>query len=290
MSENKGNTVDDVIVGPRKRVSRGSIGVGLAGGVMVVAALLFMSPAFACTVHAGIQPKPGRADPGTVVKIEGSGFQAGGNPVNVYWGGASTNAVLASVAPGTGSFAVDVTIPANALSGSEYLITAHQEAGSSAGGSEPYEGAAIFRISRAPATPPPAAGPPAVLAPQPAPAPQAAPVQPAPAPPAAPAPLAAPARAVAASPQARPPDKPRPSPADASGFSSSGVSAYAPGTGAVAPLVVDQRQAFGQPGHLAGGRSPWILVPLGVVGLVLLSAAGASVVRQTRSQGVRAPA
>ncbi len=275
----------------RKQVSRGSIGVGLAGVATVVAALLYMSPAFACTIHAGIRPKPGRHEPGSVVRIEFTGFQAGGKPVNVYWGGGSTNAVLASVAPQTDSFDVDATIPANAIPGREYLISAHQEGDGVPGGHEPYDGAAILRIARTPVVAPPAPGaPPAPAVPSPAPpaetpAPQAAPV-----PQAAPAPVAAPARAVAASPQARPSDNPRPSPADASGFSSSGVSAYAPGTQPVAPLVVDQRQAFGQPGHLASGRSPWILVPLGVIGLVLLSTAGASVVRQTRSQGVRAPA
>lgn len=280
--------MDDVIVGQHKRVSRGSIGVGLAGGVLVVAALLFMSPAFACTVQAGIQSKPGRADPGTVVRIEGSGFEPGGAPVNVYWGGPSTNAVLASVVPQTDAFAVSVAIPANAASGREYLVSAHQDA---VGSGFPHDGATIFRTSRAPAVLPPAAvAQPAPATPSPAPAAGAPAPQAAPVPEAAPAPVAAPAQAAAPPAQARRADDPRPSPADASGFSSSGVSAYAPGTQPAAPLVVDQRQAFGQTGHLASGRSPWILVPLGLVGLVLLSAAGASVVRQTRSQGVRAPA
>ncbi|MDQ6838984.1 MAG: hypothetical protein M3137_11800, partial [Actinomycetota bacterium] len=124
-------------------------------------------------------------------------------------------------------------------------------------------------------------------------APQAAPAaQPAPAPQATPVaqasvPQAAPAQPAAATPPRRAED-PKSAPVDASGFSS-GASAFAPGTQPVAPLVVDQRQAFGRPAQAAGGRSPWILVPLGLVGLVLLSVSGASVVRQTRSQGVRAP-
>ncbi len=277
--------MDEVTRSERKRVSRGSIGVGLVGGAMVVAALLFMSPAFACTLHASLLIDPPLAPPGTLVRIDGRGFEPGGEPVNVYWGGESTNAVLARLVPSSDSFAVEVTIPANAVSGRKYQISAHQD-----GSGFAHDGSTTFRTSRAPAVPPgPAVGAqPATATPSPAPAAQAPAPQ---APPAvAPAPVAAPAQAVAAPAQARPPQDPRPTPADASGFSSSGVSAYAPGTQEVAPLVVDQRQAFGQPGHLASGRSPWILVPLGAVGLVLLSAAGASVVRQTRSQGVRAPA
>jgi len=263
------------------------MGVGLAGGGMVVAALLLMSPAFACTLHARLVAKPGRADPGTVVRVVGSGFSPGGDPVNVYWAGANTQVALASVVPQTDSFVVNVTVPANASPGHDYFITAHQNGGGrNAVGNLPYEGKARFRTSDAPTSPPPAAvsqtpAQAAAPGPQAAPAAQATPAEPA---------LAAPAQAVAVPAQARRPDELRPPPVDASGFSSSGVSAYAAGTGPVAPLVVDQRRAFGQQGHLASGRSPWILVPLGAVGLVLLSGAGAAVVRQTRSQGVRAPA
>lgn len=255
---------DQMAVTFRKRFGLGSAALGLAGGLLVVAVVLSIAPAFACTVQSHLQALPGRADPGAVVRVEGAGFEPGGTPVNVFWGGETTGALLASVPAPTGNFAVDVTIPANALPGREYLLSATQAS------SPPHEGGSVFRTSRAAPTPQPeAAAQPAALA-------QPASVVPAPAP--QPVPAAQPQRA----------EDPKSSPVDASGFASSGASAYAPGTQPVAPLVVDQRQAFGRPAHAAGTRSPWVLVPLGVIGLALFSVAGASVVRQTRSQGVPA--
>ncbi|MDQ6840512.1 MAG: hypothetical protein M3137_19790, partial [Actinomycetota bacterium] len=98
----------------------------MAGGGVAVAAIIGMSPAFACTVISHIETGARRADPGTVVRIEGSGFELHGNPVKVYWGGES-GALLNTAPADDGSFAVDFTVPSNAVPGEKYLIEAVQE-------------------------------------------------------------------------------------------------------------------------------------------------------------------
>ncbi|MEO5679593.1 MAG: hypothetical protein ABIS47_07990 [Acidimicrobiales bacterium] len=237
-----------------------------AGAGVVVAMLVGMSPAFACTVISHIQSDARRGDPGEVVRIEGSGFELHGNPVKVYWGG-EAGALLASAPAGDGSFALDITVPANALSGREYLIEAVQE------GNPPHNGNMVFRTSRPAAVPAAPAAPAAAAAPDPAPAP---------------APVVAPAAALAPAPAPQVAADPLTAPVDASGFSLSGAGAFTPSGQPVAPLVTDERAEFTGKVHASGSRSPWVLAPLGLVGLTLFSAAAASVAREAAREGARA--
>lgn len=248
----------------RMRENAGRVALAMAGAGLAVVAVLAISPAFACTVLAHLEVSSARVDPGAVIRVEGSGFEVTGAPAKVFWGGES-GAVLASVPTQNGSFAVDVTIPVNASPGTQYLISATQP-----GSSPPYQAVAVVRTARLVVAP----------VPVPAAAAEAVPAQPAPAAAATPSPQPAPA--------ARPVEDPKSAPADASGFAGAGAAAFAPGGQPVAPLVVKQPDAFANPVGAAGGRSPWLLLPLGLAGLGLFSGAGASVVRQTRRQGVRA--
>jgi len=250
-----------------------NLGAMAAGAGVVVAVLVGMAPAFACTVVAHIESDARRGDPGDVVRIEGSGFELDGNPVKVYWGGES-GALLATADADDGSFALDITVPTNALAGREYLIDAVQE------GNPPHNGNMVFRTSRpvAPAAQPAAPAPVAAPAPAPAAAPAAAPV--------AAAPVAVPAPAPALAPQVA--ADPLNAPVDASGFSLSGAGAFTPSGQPVAPLETDDRAAFTQRANASSGRSPWVLVPLGLVGLTLFSAAAASVAREATREGARA--
>jgi hypothetical protein len=246
----------------RRRV--GAVGAAIAGAGIVAAVVVGMAPAFACTVLAHIQTSQSRGDPGEVVRIDGSGFELHGNPVKVYWGGEG-GALLATAPAPDGTFAVDVAVPTNALAGREYLIEAVQE------GNPPHNGDVVFRTSR-----------PAVAA---APTPAAAPAP-------GPASVAAPAVATAAAPHSaaapQPAADPAAAPADASGFALSGTGAFTPSGQPVAPLVTNDRSAFGGRVHNSTGRSPWVLLPLGVLGLTLFSVAAASVVRQAAPAGTRA--
>lgn len=244
-----------------------NLGAIAAGAGAVVAVLVGMAPAFACTVVSHIGSDARRGDPGDVVRIEGSGFELDGNPVKLFWGGES-GALLASTEADDGSFALDITVPTNALAGREYLLEAVQE------GNPPHNGNMVFRTSRPVAPAPQPAAPAPVAAPPPAPV-----AAPAVAPSAA-APVAAPAPQVAADPLN--------APVDASGFSLSGAGAFTPSGQPVAPIETDDRAAFTQRAHAGTGRSPWVLVPLGLVGLTLFSAAAASVAREAAREGARA--
>jgi hypothetical protein len=244
----------------------------MAGAVVAAASAgLWMAPAFACSIEAHLQVSPRRADPGAVVRVEGSGFEPHGSPVNVYWGGQS-GALLTTAAAADGSFTIDITVPVNASPASEYLLQAVQT------GDPQHQADFLFRTS----LPNTASTPtPAHLAPSPVAPPHAAA-----APAAAPVPPAAPA--VAPSPAPVSQAAPFGSPADTSGFSSSGAPAFTPGGQPVAPLVAPAH-AFGSAPHAAGGLSPWVLLPLGLLGVGLFSVAAAAVARQARQEGVRAP-
>ena len=251
--------------------------LSLAVGVLMLAAVAWIAPAFACTVQAHIETRPRRADPGAVIRVEGALFEASGGPVEVYWGGES-GVALASAQQSGGAFAVDVKVPSNATSGQEYLLTAVQTPGATGRLDFPYRAETVFKTSR-PATPPAVSSP----APEPVAAPQSAHNQ-----------VGQPVSAVAEAPAARPEPAqasfdPATPPEDASGFSRSRVSPFGPG-GQVAPLVVSPPDAFGRSVPPAAGRSPWVLLPLGLTGLTLFSAGAAAVVRQARAQGVRARA
>ncbi len=258
----------------------GPAGAGL--GAVAVAAVLWMAPAFACTVQSHVAASPGRGAPGAVVRIDGSGFDPSGGSVSVDWVGQNGLVPLATVPASNGGFAVDVTIPANAAWGGQYGIR-----GSQVNTSPPHEGVALFRTSRLPPPPPVQASPagaPAAPAPVPVPAPVPAP---APAAHAGPAPGPAPGAQVQASP-APPPPPPPSAPADASGFSRDGAPAFTPSGQAIAPLESRKPNAFGGRVPSAAGQSPWLLVPLGLTGLTLFAIAAAAALRQTLREGARA--
>jgi hypothetical protein len=214
--------------------------------------------------------------------VEGTRFEATSAPVDLSWGG-NQIVPITSVIPSNGTFAVNVQVPASASPGRNYQIAAHQ----TGSGAFNYDANATLSTAT-PSDPPPGPPPPGPLSPQ-IPLSQAGsstPVNGLPTPsgqaPAVAAPSAQPAPQVAADPLT--------APEDASGFSRSGVSPYGAGGQPLAPLQLRQRGAFGGSVSPAASRSPWILLPLGLLGLGLFTAGGAAVVRQTRSQGIRATA
>lgn len=262
----------------------------LAGlGVLAVVGMVAALPAFACTPTSNIASRPARAEAGTVINIDGFLFDPEGTAVTIKWGAASNGIVLATatVAP-DGTFTQPVTIPGDSYGG-RYQISAYQRYPvRDAGGNK--TGAENFRTTTTTidviGPPKPEAAPPAQEAPQqetqpapapvteatqPAQAPQTAPkkavqpkaVQPAPAAPAEPAP----AETAAA--------EPAPAPAAES------PAPVAPP--AVEPLPVGV-PVLGVPRAVDVGPSPWLIVPLAVIGLALFSAGLAIFVHELRQR------
>ncbi|MDQ6617271.1 MAG: hypothetical protein M3083_21635 [Actinomycetota bacterium] len=256
------------VVSGRGRVRLGSL---LVSGLALVMAL-WMAPAYACTVAAVVQARPGRGDPGGLVRIEGSGFELHGSPVSVYWGGQSHGALLATAAVTNGSFAVDVAVPVNAVPHSQYLIEAIEE------GSPSYSGTTLLSIAAQASG---VAHAPVVASGARAPVPQGHQGAGG----AAPAPVVEPAGGAAVQPAA--PSQAVSAPADGSGFSQAGAAAFSSGGQPVAP-VGSSGGGFGGVPHRVGGVSPLVLVPLGVLGLGLFSAGAAAALRQVKREGVRA--
>ncbi len=270
-----------------KRAASGGVVVAASGGVLALIALVGMMPAFACTAQPYLRVTPSRADPGQPVRVEGTRFEASSAPVDLWWGG-NQIVPITSVIPSNGTFAVNVQVPASASPGRPYQISAHQT-GSGVDGALSYDAnAAVSTASPSdPPLGPPPAGPQSPQIPLTQGGSPTSPVNGLPTPssqaPAVAAPSAQPARPQVAA-------DPSTAPEDASGFSRSGVSPFGPGGQPLAPLQLRQRGAFGGSVSPAANRSPWILLPLGLLGLGLFTAGGAAVVRQTRSQGIRATA
>ncbi|MDQ6928601.1 MAG: hypothetical protein M3159_08055 [Actinomycetota bacterium] len=245
----------------------------LAGATAVAAAVvLLMSPAFACTIQGTIEMHPARPDPGAAVRVDGTNFNPGAEPIQVFWGGATaqTGTLLATVfADGNGAFSQLITIPANAQPGQSYQLAAVQ-ADHTGIGNGVRAGNYVVEIRTAATAAPTAPA----LVDQPA----------------AQGPAGADSRipAVNSSPAAPSPagvDNPVPAVVNASPYGVAPLVAGAPSP--ARPL--DQSapsKAFGGAHTLGGGLSPWLLLPLGVGGLSLLTGSAAYAARQTRRERV----
>lgn len=172
--------------------------------------------AWACTPLASLRTTATSAAPGATIPITGSGYDAGGQPIAIHWGGAQGPVV--KTLPPSASINTTIQVPANAYGGS-HIVTATQltadgrpiptspvnmlfkvdgpsgpAAASSVQGTDTDSGILEPATAAAPvAEAAPAAAPSATPAPAPAPR-----VRPAPARTVAPAPAAAPTAAAAA--------------------------------------------------------------------------------------------
>lgn len=249
-----------------ERVGIATAGTWLLGAALVAVAIVWMAPSFACTYLPPFSASPARADPGTPIRVQAAEPIWAGAPVDVYWrGGVEGQEVKLATVPvqAGGTFVADVAVPANAVADGWYQIDLFQVQDLNPGrtGSDNRIGSIKFLASSVEA---------AVVTQDPTPTP-------------APAVEAAPSDAAAPAPAAQVAEAPIGAPADASGFSSSGVSAFNPGQ--IAPLIVDQPEKFGNRAPAGAGHSPWLLLPLGVAGLALFCGASAAAVRQSRRQG-----
>jgi len=212
----------------RKRVL-GGFGV-LAGSAVIAGA------AWACVPQASLSAAPGTGNVGSTVTLTGGTYDAAGGPVSIWWdtvGGTPIATTTVGTAAGTRNISVQITVPANATTGSHIIFATQNDANGVAipgspvravfrvadgtapapvpvnpqGATEDAQGAASLAPAPAATSAPAVAAPaPAVAAPAPAPArtparvttPAPAVVTPAPAAVPAPAAEVAPAPAVAA--------------------------------------------------------------------------------------------
>lgn len=254
----------------RRGRSRFGVGIAAVGGALAVgAAFALMVPAFACTAQGVLKMEPAVPQPGTTARVEGANFNPGPVPVQVLWGGTSSESgtLLASAVPGAdGSFSVAVAIPANAPTGHAYQLAAVQ----AVDGRQPVS-IAVDVVAR-PAAP--------ALVDQPAAS--------------APAPAEIPAVSGADAPAATPSaDEPVPAVAGSSLY---GVAPLRVGASAAAARPIDspaeaQRKAFTRAGSPTGSSSArWLLLPLGALGVSMLAGGAAVALREARRETVVVPA
>lgn len=279
-----------------RRVLLGAVGVAaalaVAGGV-----------AWACVPQASIRVSTPSGPVGTKVTVTGSTFDATGQPVKVWWGGAGKQ--LLGSAPVTASRTFTFAFEVPASSGGSHIVAATQ---SDASG-QPIAGSPVntlFRVEGA--APAPAStdlqGDPDNTVSEPATAAAPAPAEPASAAPApaAPAPAAAPAPRVRVAPARSPrvaavapapapaPAAPAPAAPAPAAPAPAPVAAPAPAAPepAVAPATAPARRSVMVSMSGAKDGSPALAVALVGVGLVL--ALGASAVVLAGRRGRRAPA
>lgn len=261
----------------------------VASAALLGAMTLLAATSWACTPQASLRVTPGAGAPGTTVSVTGSTFDAAGQPVKIFWGGASGTQVATASVNASRSFTASFVVPQSA--GGVFIVSATQKGadGNYIAGSPVNT---TFRIEG------PAAGAAAATnlqsdpentVTEPAPAVEAAPVQsatPAPATPrvrvatsarstAAPA-APAPAPAVETAPAATPTPAPAVEPAPAA------AAPAAPATEPARRSVMVSMAGDGSDGSPA--------LAIGLVGVGLLLALGASaVVLASRREG-KAPA
>ena len=222
---------------------RGLVGAVSAGAVC----LMLGAVAWACTPLASLRTTAVSAAPGGTIPITGSGYDAGGQPIAIHWGGAQ--GPIVKTLPPSARINTTIQVPANADGGS-HIVTATQltadgkpiptspvnmlikvdgpggpAAATSVQGTDTESGILEPATAAAPvAEAAPAAAPAASATPAPAPAPR---VRPAPARTVAPAPAAAPA---AVAPAPAPVAAPAPVEAPAAAPAAAAVPEAAPAT------------------------------------------------------------
>ena len=277
----------------RRTALRGGL---VASAALVGAMTLLAATSWACTPQASLRVTPGAGAPGTTVTVSGSTFDAAGQPVRIFWGGASGTQIGTASVNAARSFSTTFVVPQSA--GGVFIVSATQKGadGNYIAGSPVNT---MFRVEGPAATAAAASNLQSdpentVTEPAPAPAVEAAPSQtatPAPAPAAPRVRVAAPARTPAA-PAATPTPAAAPAPA------AEPVAAPAPAPAvepapiappAEAPAATPARRSVmvSMAGDSSDG-SPALAIAL--VGIGLLLALGASaVVLASRREG-KAPA
>lgn len=166
---------------------------GLVGGFGALAgSALIAGAAWACVPQASLSANPSSGGVGSTVTLTGGTYDAAGGPVSIYWdspSGAPIATTTVGTAAGVRNISVQITVPADATSGSHIIYATQNDANGQAIPGSPVR--AVFRVTDG-ATPAPAPVNPqgtapesqgaAGLAPAPAETPAPAPAQVAPAP------------------------------------------------------------------------------------------------------------
>ena len=249
--------------------------------------------AWACTPQASIKTSVASGTPGTNITVTGSTFDATGQPVKVWWGGAGKQLVATANVTASRGFTATFAVPN--VAGGVHIVAATQIDASG----QPIAGSPVnttFRVDAPTAATPvtdlqgtpdnsvvePAAAPVAVAEPTPAPA-----AEPTPAPATRPAPRV---RVAPAQPSATATPAPAPAPAAAApapATEAAPAPAVTPAAPEVAPAAPARRSVMVSMADDSDG-SPALAIALVGVGLVLALGATALVLAGRRDS--KAPA
>lgn len=266
--------------------------LGGVGGLLVVSAMVLAGAAFACSPSAQITTRPARGEAGATIDVNGNTFDQG--VVRIWFDGPSGAPLAELSASPDGTFIQQVRIPAGAQPGAHSIVATIR----SERDGRFYTAPASFVVegAAAPASPPaqgaPPVDPPRAGLPQTGSSPSGA-IQGSGVP--------AASRVGATTPQPLGGGSPSEGPvgtADGTGSQAQPeLGQVAPGavlaptdplpppaqSGLVQPTT-DGQGVRSQRSVDLGGPSPWLLLPLGLIGATLLSLSGASFLQELRER------
>ena len=255
---------------------------------------LLAATSWACTPQASLKVTPSSGAPGTLVTVSGSTFDAAGQPVKIFWGGASGSQVASTTVVAARTFSTTFVVPQSA--GGVVIVSATQRGadGNYIAGSPVNTTFRVEGPAAAVATATNLQGDPenTITEPAPAPAVESAPAQSATAAPAAPrVRVAAPARTTAA---AAAPSTPAPAPAveTAPAAQPTPAPAVEPAPAAAAPAApaTEPARRSVMVSMAGDGSDSSPALAIGLVGIGLLLALGASAVVLASRRESKAPA